>query len=170
MKEMKRVAKKHLVSVAIVCSCAMVIAGCDEKEEDSIAMDSGVIELANFSNTGCKPSSQTRSTVGEDNTQEFVIVKAMEGKRLNVEHKNAMFNCGTNNLQGILESAEGNAIKLSYKYDIIKMDCMCPFDTKYIISGLKEGESYSLYITNNYGEEKEILFIYSSQLYEVVKL
>jgi hypothetical protein len=111
-----------------------------------------------------------QSTGNLDDMQESAIIKACEGGKLYIEHNNAMFNCGIRNLLGFVESVEGNTIKLSYKYDILEMDCMCPFDMSYIIDGLIEGENYSLYMINSHGEEKLIQFIYNLQLDENVKL
>ena len=111
-----------------------------------------------------------QSTGNLDDMQESAIIKACEGGKLYIEHNNAMFNCGIRNLQGVVESVEGNTIKLSYKYYILQMDCICPFDMSYIIDGLIEGENYSLYMMNSHGEEKLIQFIYNLQFDENVKL
>lgn len=167
---MKRNAKKQMVSIAFILVFTMMITCCDEQEDNPIVKDPALIELVNFSNSGCKTSSQTRSATVVDEEQESAIVKAMKDGKLYVEHKNAMFNCGVTNLQGSIESTEGHIIKLFYKYDLIKMDCKCPIDTSYIIDGLEEGESYSLYISNSNGEEKVVQFIYNMQLDENVKL
>lgn len=167
---MKRKVKMHLVGIIMTLSCTVVIAGCSEQDDNPTIKDSGIIELVSFSNTGCKSSSRTRTVSDEDDMQESAVIKAGEGGKLYIEHNNAMFNCGIRNLQGFVESVENNTIKLSYKYDLLEMDCICPFDMSYIIDGLKEGESYSLFIINSHGEEKLIQFIYNQQLDENVKL
>jgi hypothetical protein len=170
IEDMKRKVKMQLVGITMTLSCIVLIAGCNEQDDNPTIIDSGVIELVSFSNSGCKSFSRTRNVPDEDDMQESAIIKAGEGGKLYIEHNNAMFNCGIRNLLGFVESVEGNTIKLSYKYDILEMDCMCPFDMSYIIDGLIEGENYSLYMINSHGEEKLIQFIYNLQFDENVKL
>ena len=133
------------------------------------------IELKNFSNTGCKPSTRSSESDGS-----YFELKATEGNMLYVKHVNAIFNCASNKFDAKVEM-EGNSITIR-EYDLtdldIMMSCQCPFDLGYEIGPLKDGESYSIKVVSGVAQAdpdvipvtNEVVFsiVYSSSFSEVI--
>ena len=125
----------------ILC-CLMAITGCTGDTDNLVKQQKG-IELKNFTNTGCKPSTRASSNNYTDGS--YFELTATEGNMLYVKHVNVMFNCSSRTFEAKVE-VDGNSITVS-EYDMtvseLVTSCICPFDLGYEIGPLEDGIKYS---------------------------
>ena len=132
----------------IVCGL-LALAGCTDTADNPASM----IELKNFSNTGCK-SDLVRTRSDYNTEKEVFNYSCIHEGYLYVTHQNAMFNCCPKGL-GAKISVEDNLLKVvEYESDGL-CDCLCPFDLSYEIGPLVEGKTYIIYVSQG-GEESKV--------------
>ncbi len=173
MKEINIMYMKKIVGFSVVLCLVLMMSDCDRHNDNLTTAEKETPGFVSFSHTGCKSSALARAFSSDDDVSETVRLEAKENGSILIQHNNAIFNCGISNLQGNVELITEKVIKISYNYSLSpegETDCICLFDMNYIVSGMKEGEGYTIYIKNSKSVEKEIQFIYTKLLNEIKKI
>lgn len=119
------------------------------------------VSLVNVSKSDCKKI-QTKTRASSPFGDETVECQALENGRLVVAHNNSLFGCD-GGVETSLENHE-NVIYLSEKQETSMVNCVCPYDITYTVSGLKNGQTYILIIKRQGEEVCKLSFQYSSSL------
>ena len=154
----------YLFGLGLMAMVMVVLAGCTVIDNPQGA-DGGVksVELKNFSNTGCKPT--TRSVYDEDHLVTLELTATEKGG-LYVTHSDVVLNCGIKDYDAKIE-IDGNKITVTEFGDNSRMTfCECAIDFGYEIGPLEEGKPYKLNIICAHARifNRTVDFVYSSKL------
>ena len=171
---------RTFIGMMVMLTALVGMTACENDNEKTVVQQRD-FALTNFSNTGCKPSAQTRGEEDIPNPGCFELKATVNGG-LYVKHVNVYFNCISGKFDAKV-SIDGQSINVT-ELDIIKSDemvpCLCPYDLCYEIGPLEDGVTYSMTVISTYDfgiEDQNIIptnekvtfsFVYSPTLSMVV--
>ena len=117
--------------------------------------------LVSFANTGCKQDANT-TRAESFYSKETIVYEATQDGGLIVHHNNILYGC-TAEISS-MANIQGNIIEIYEKTEHnADVDCVCPYDLKMEVGGLKQG-SYTLVIGGNSCHTITIPIEYTTQL------
>ena len=147
---------KNFVYVLLLMSF-ISFTSCSETTNDE---DAGV-SLVNVSKSDCKPI-RTKARASSPFGDETVECQALGNGRLVIAHNNSIFGCD-DRVKTSLENHK-DVIYLKEKQETSRVNCVCPYDFTYTVSGLKNGQNYVLIIKSGSEEICKMSFQYNSSL------
>lgn len=97
--------------------------------------------LAWHRSSGCKSEPKLVKAKGESAfpwDEELVEYEKKENSQLYLKHVNAIFNCGTDEVQ-VSATIDGRNINIIEQGDDVSANCVCPFDVECLVNGLTDG-------------------------------
>jgi hypothetical protein len=135
----------------------ILIAAC-ERTDPTFVINAGY--------SGCNPPLKSTTDSKTDHTETLHLKFIRNGQML-VGHSNVYFNCSPGEITIDCKITEENQIHVFEDETDHAADCICPYNLKYTIIGIKKGENSIIMYTGNI-ERYRCSFIFTNQTDTVI--